>query len=164
MINSIDTYCLIVWIQKQLDLFLNKHFFFWFGGSPFAWINSRPLKPLTLSSTKVFTPGFIGCTKFCWSYVIMCLVGPVLSCNCVFVIISWDRNIISYLFRGTQIFSRGFLVGPNFFVVGISWVQNIYSLAFWRFQFFCHGYLLGLKLFSVGISWLQNFFLSFVII
>ena len=90
--------------------------------------------------------------------MIVYLVGLVLSYNCVFVIISWVQEIISCVFRGSQIFSRGFLLGPNFFVAGISWVQNIYSLVFCRLQFFSHGYLLGLKLFSVGISWFENIF------
>ena len=67
----------------------------------------------------------------------MSLVGLVPPCPRAFVGpkiflvgITWVQNIFSWVFRGSQIFSRGYFVGPKFFLVGIPWVQNFSSWVF----------------------------------
>ena len=55
------------------------------------------------------------------------LLGLVASCRRAFVGISWVTNFFAWVFRGSQFFSRGYFVRPNFFLVGISWVQNLFS-------------------------------------
>ena len=44
--------------------------------------------------------------------------------------ISWVQNILTWVFRVSQIFSRRYFVGPNFFLVGVSRVQDFFSLYF----------------------------------
>ena len=49
--------------------------------------------------------------------------------------ISWVPNFFSWVFLGSNILSRGYFLGPNFFslvfhgskffLVGISWIQNV---------------------------------------
>ena len=55
------------------------------------------------------------------------------SCLCAFVGsnfhlkgISLDSNFSSWVFRGSEIFSRGYFMGPTFFLVGISSVQDVF--------------------------------------
>ena len=43
---------------------------------------------------------------------------------------SWVRNFFSGVFRGSKIFTRGYFVGLNFFLVGLSWVQSFFSWVF----------------------------------
>ena len=64
------------------------------------------------------------------------------------IVSSWVRKFFLWVFRRSQIFSRGNFVGPNFFLVGISWVSNFFSWVFRRSKFFL-----------VGISCVQDFFL-----
>ena len=47
-----------------------------------------------------------------------------------FVPSSLVQNVFSWVFRVSQIFSRGYFVGPRFFLVCISWVKNIFSWVF----------------------------------
>ena len=61
----------------------------------------------------------IECAKFRGSRVVVGLVGLVPSC---LLGISWVQNIFLWVFRGSQIFSRGYFVGLKFFLVGILWV------------------------------------------
>ena len=58
------------------------------------------------------------CTKFRQQRVIVGLVGLVTSCHRVFVGISWVTNFFLWVFRGSQLFSRGYFVGSKFFLVG----------------------------------------------
>ena len=55
-------------------------------------------------------------------------VGLMPSClrgsKIFFVGISWVQNIFSWVFRGSKIFSRGYVMDQKCFLVGISWVQN----------------------------------------
>ena len=68
------------------------------------------------------------------------LVGLVPLCHRDFVGISWGPNFFSWVFRESQIFSRGYFVGPKFFLVGISWVQNFLSCGeFRKFQLLAAG-------------------------
>ena len=67
------------------------------------------------------------CAKFHGSCATVGLVGLLPRCYCAFV----GRNVFSWVFRGFKIFSRGYLVGPTFFLVGISWVQN-FSMCIFR--------------------------------
>ena len=41
-----------------------------------------------------------------------------------------ESRDFSWVLRGSQIFSRGFFVGPRFLLVGISWVQNFSGRVF----------------------------------
>ena len=63
---------------------------------------------------------FKECAKSRGSRAIVGLVGLVPSCHRTFVGISWVPNFFSWVFRGSQIFSRGYFVGPRLFLVGIS--------------------------------------------
>ena len=63
-----------------------------------------------------------------------------------------------------QVFSLGYFVGPNFFLVGILWVQNFSSWVWGGSKIFSRGskifscgYDVGPKFFLVGISWVQYF-------
>ena len=97
-------------------------------------------------------------------------VGLVPSCHWAFVGISRFESIFSRIFRGSQIFSRGYFVGPKVFFVGISWVRKFFSLVFRESQIFSRGYFVGPKFFLMGILWVQIFsswvqnFLSWVIL
>ena len=46
------------------------------------------------------------------------LVSLEVSWHRAFVGISWVPNFFSWVFRGSQIFSSGYFVGPNFILVG----------------------------------------------
>ena len=72
--------------------------------------------------------GLVGLATLCHR----AFVGP----NIIPVGISWVQNIFFWIFRGSQIFFRGYFVGPNFF---------------------SRGYFLGLKIFLGGILWVQDF-------
>ena len=87
------------------------------------------------------------CAKFSGSCAIVGLVGLMPSYHRAFMGSSWVINFFSWLFRGSSIFSRGYFVGPQFFLVGILWVP-----------IFFRGYFVGLKFFLVGILWVPNFF------
>ena len=88
------------------------------------------------------------CSKFSGSRAIVGLVGLVPSYHRAFMGSSWVINFFPWVFRGSQIFSRGYFEGPQFFLVGILWVP-----------IFFRGYFVGLKSFLVGILWVPNFFL-----
>ena len=82
------------------------------------------------------------------------------------------------VFRGSKVFSRGYFVSSNFFLVDISWVQSFFSWVFHGFEIFSRGlwvqnifawvfrgshvfsrgYFAGPNFFLVGISWVQDFF------
>ena len=66
---------------------------------------------------------------------------------------SWVRNIFSWAFHGSKIFSRGYFVGPKFVFMGISWVRHFFS---WVFS-------VGPKFYLVGILWVQHFSRGFEI-
>ena len=53
---------------------------------------------------------------------------------------------LKWVFRGSNISSREYFVGPKVFLVSISWVQNFFLLQF-----------RGSKFFLLGISWVQHF-------
>ena len=42
------------------------------------------------------------------------------------IVLWWVQNFFSWVFRGFEIFSRGYFVGPTVFLVGTSWVQHIF--------------------------------------
>ena len=54
----------------------------------------------------------------------MGLVGLVPSCRRALVGSSWIPNFFSWVFHGSQIFSRGYFVGPSFF----SWVFRRFKI------------------------------------
>ena len=71
----------------------------------------------------------------------MGLVGLVQSYHHAFLGISWVRtffllgipwvpNFYSWVFCGTEMFSYGYFVGANVFLVGVSWLQNCFSQSF----------------------------------
>ena len=60
----------------------------------------------------------------------MNLASLVPLCHLVFEGILWVQNFFSWVLRGSQIFSRGFFVGPRFLLVGVSWVQNFSGRVF----------------------------------
>ena len=71
----------------------------------------------------------------------------------------WQRAIVPlWLFRGSKLFSRGYFVGPKYFLVGISWVQIIFSWVFCGSKMFACRYFVSPKIFLVGISCARNFF------
>ena len=62
------------------------------------------------------------CAKFRGSRAIVCLMGPVSPCHRalmgskIFLVgISWVQNIFSWVFCGSQTFSRGYFVDPRFY-------------------------------------------------
>ena len=59
---------------------------------------------------------------------VLSFVGLVPSClrgsKIFFVGISRVQNIFLWVFRGSKIFSRGYVMDQKCFLVGISWVQN----------------------------------------
>ena len=58
------------------------------------------------------------------------------------------RIFISWVYRGYKRFSRGYFVGPKFFLVGISWVRTLLSWVFCGSNFFYRGYFHDSKIFS----------------
>ena len=70
---------------------------------------------------------YVECAKFCGSRAIVVLLGVVPSYYHAFVDISWVQNIFSWVYCGSQIFSRRYFVGPKFFLMGILWVQDFFS-------------------------------------
>ena len=52
----------------------------------------------------------------------------------------------SWVFRGSGIFFRGYIVGLRFSLVGMSWSINYFR-----------GYFVGPKVLLMGISWVKNF-------
>ena len=69
-----------------------------------------------------------------------------------------SKNFFSCVFRKSKNFSRGYFVGPKFFLVGISGV-NIFSRGYFRgSKIFSRGYFGAQKFFSWIFSWVQNFF------
>ena len=63
-----------------------------------------------------------------------------------------------WVFRGSKIFSREYVMGSKFFLVGISWVRNFFSWVFRGSKVFS-WVPVGPKLLLVGTSWVQSFFL-----
>ena len=62
--------------------------------------------------------------------------------------IQCHRTIVpSWVFREFKIFSRGYFMGPKFFLVGIFWVQIFFLWVFRGFKNFSRGYFLGSKIF-----------------
>lgn len=73
------------------------------------------------------------CAKFCGSRTIMGLVNLVPSC-----------------LRGSKIHSRGYFVGPKFFLVGILWVRIFFVWVFRGFKIFFSLVFHGSRFFSRG--------------
>ena len=75
--------------------------------------------------------------------------------------ISWVQNFFSWLFCRSKIFSRvflgseffslGYFMGPNF-RVGVSWFQN-FLVDIRGSEFFFGGYFVGQNFFLVSILW-----------
>ena len=63
-------------------------------------------------------------------------VGPKVGISCFKIFFSW-------VFRGSEIFSRGSVVGPKFFLMRILWVQRSYSWVFPGSNICACGYFLG---------------------
>ena len=78
------------------------------------------------------------------------IVGLVGQCHRV-VVPSW-------VFRGSEIFSRGYFVGFNFFLVGVWWILNFSSSVFRLSKFFSRGYFVGSKFFLVRFRGFNLFF------
>ena len=77
---------------------------------------------------------------------------------------SWVQIFFSWVFRESEIFSRGYfsgfknflswvLHGSRFFLVGALWVQIC-----------SRGYFVGPKFFLVGISWVQFFLVGIFVV
>ena len=72
----------------------------------------------------------IGCAKFRGSCATMGVVGLVLSWHRAFVCegfflvsISWVHSFFSWVFRGSEIFFRGYFVGTKFYAA-TSWIYK----------------------------------------
>ena len=101
-----------------------------FSGMSFIWKYSSKLK----ISIHLFIHLFIHeCAKFCGSRTIMGLVNLVPSC-----------------LRGSKIHSRGYFVGPKFFLVGILWVRIFFVWVFRGFKIFFSLVFHGSRFFSRG--------------
>ena len=74
------------------------------------------------------------------------------SCHRV-IVPSGVQKFFSWLYLGSNIFSRGYFLGLNFFLVGISWVPEFFSWV----QFFFRGNFVGPRFFLAGISYVQVF-------
>ena len=46
--------------------------------------------------------------------------------------ILWVRIFFFQVFHRSEIFSRGYFVGPKIFLVGILWVQSFFPLVFYE--------------------------------
>ena len=82
----------------------------------------------------------------------MSFVGLVPSClrgSEIFSRGSWVPRFFSWVFRGFQIFSRWYFMGPKEIFIGISWVENFLLRAF------CVS-----NIFLVDISWETREFIS----
>ena len=55
-----------------------------------------------------------------------------------------------WVFRGSKIFSRGYLVGLKYFPVGILWVPNLFPWVFRGSKIFSGGYFVRSKFFLEG--------------
>ena len=73
------------------------------------------------------------------------LMPSWVSCHCA-IVPSWVRKFFSWLYLGSNIFSRGYFLGLKFFLVGISWVPEFFS---WVQNFFSWVFC-GSKIFSCG--------------
>ena len=104
-------------------LLRNLHFFFSWG------IAQQYHKKLVYIGVTVVVKVFQECGKFSGS-----------GGSCAIVV-----------FRGSKIFTRGYFVGPNFFLVVILWVQLFFSSIFCWFKIFSRGYFVDPKFFLVGI-------------
>ena len=69
--------------------------------------------------------------------------------------------VSSWVLRGSEIFSRGYFVGFNFFPVGVLWVLNVFSWVFRCSKIFSRGYFVCSKFFLVRFRGF-NFFFSWV--
>ena len=119
-------------------------FYFWFMAQQIPLLHSKQLV-LMPKASKRHTITLI--TNFHQMHVLnkkqitsstgvlnfVCLMPSLVSC-------------ISYLY-GSECFSRGYVVGPNFF----SWVYR-------ETQIFSRGYITGPKFFLLDILWVGNFF------
>ena len=101
---------------------------------------------------------FSECAKFRGSRAIVGLVGLVPLGHRAFVGlkfflegISWIQDFLSWVFRESEIFSRGYFVGLKFFLVGISWVQTL-SHGYFVGQNFFSWHFVGPKFFPVDVS------------
>ena len=63
------------------------------------------------------------------------------------------------VFRGSKVFSRGYFVSSNFFLVDISWVQRFFSWVFRGSKIFLREYFVGPTFFLGGILRVRTFFL-----
>ena len=79
----------------------------------------------------------------CFPASVLNLVGRVPSwfscgvwCHRAFLRSSWVPNFFSWIFCGSRIFSRGYFVGLQFFLVGISWVPIFFTWVFRGFKIF----------------------------
>ena len=74
------------------------------------------------------------------------------------IVPAWVRNFFSWVFCGSKISSRGYFVGPKFFLVGISWSEIFFREYFVGLHFF-RGFFVCTRFFLVCISRAQDFFL-----
>ena len=89
-----------------------------------------------------------------------CLVGLVSSYQPAFVGMSWLRNFFLWVFCRSTMFSRGYFVGPIFFLASIFWLKKFLSWVVRESKSFSRGYFVGTIFFLVGISWVQFFYSS----
>ena len=83
---------------------------------------------------------YFECGKFRRSRAIVGLVGLEPSCHGVFgAVFCRSKNFFSWVFHGSEIFSREYFKGPNFFL----WI-------FYGFEIFSRVHLVGLIFFSRG--------------
>ena len=75
------------------------------------------------------------------------------SCHRV-IVPSGVQKFFSWLYLGSNIFSRGYFLGLNFFLVGISWVPEFFSWV----QFFFSWEFRGSKIFSRGYFVCPSFY------
>ena len=72
--------------------------------------------------------------------------------------VSCRRTIVpSWIFCGSNIFSRGYFVAPKFFFVGILWLRNFFSWVFRRSEIFLWLFCGSKFFFLVLISWFKDF-------
>ena len=119
------------------------------------------------------------CAKFLGSCAIVGLEGLVPVCHRAFVGILWVHIFFANVFSESKICSRGYFMGPEFFLVSISWVQKLsfqairgskifFSRVFHQSKILSRGcleseivyhvYFVCPTLFLVSISCVRNFF------
>ena len=80
--------------------------------------------------------------------------------NYVGLVPLFHRTVVSLCLRGSKIFSRGYFVGPKFFLLDVSWVQDFFSWVIRVSKIFSRRYFVGPNFFLRDTSWVTCEYIS----